>query len=122
MKILSVDDSRTIRRIIGRVVEGMGYEFLEAGDGREALQVLEANPETGLILLDWNMPVLDGYETLKAIRRDPQTKGIPVMMVTTESEKLRMVAALKAGATHYLVKPFSGDDLINRIRECLGIA
>lgn len=123
-KILAVDDSKIIRKIISGAVELLGYEFLEAADGRLGLQALIDNQgDVSLVLLDWNMPNLNGIETLEAIKADPATRHIPVMMVTTESERANVVRAVKAGATNYLTKPFSQEDLIGKMMECLeGVA
>lgn len=119
-KILTVDDSRIIRRIISGAVELLGFEVLEAENGQMALEELIAHgEEVKLILLDWNMPVMDGYSTLEAIKADPKTRGIPVMMVTTEAEKTNVIKAIKAGASHYLTKPFTQEDLMSRMLECL---
>lgn len=121
MKILSVDDSAIIRKIIKGAVEILGYEFLEASDGNEALLVLEEHfQEMELILLDWNMPGMSGMEFLKRIKSMPEYLHIPVMMVTTESEGNHIVKAIQAGAVHYMIKPFTVEELIKRIMECLG--
>ncbi|WP_373531357.1 PleD family two-component system response regulator [Vampirovibrio sp.] len=121
MKILSVDDSTIVRKIIRGSVEVLGLDFLEAGDGAEALAILsKQHQEVGLILLDWNMPVLDGFSTLKMLKADDRFKNIPVMMVTTEGEKNNIVEAIKMGAKHYLTKPFTPEDLTSRMLECIG--
>jgi two-component system, chemotaxis family, chemotaxis protein CheY len=123
MKVLSVDDSAMMRKIIRGAVDTLGYDFLEAVDGVEALEVIdEASNDVDLILLDWNMPRKDGFETLVALKNDPNTQNIPVMMVTTEAEKGQMVKALQAGAHGYLTKPFSQQDLMTRMMACLGQA
>lgn len=123
MKILSVDDSAIMRKIIRGASDVLGMDFLEAVDGSEALEVLSReHADVGIILLDWNMPVMNGYETLKAVKNDPRYANIPVMMVTTEGEKNKIVDAVKAGAKHYLVKPFVPEDLVTRIMECMGMA
>lgn len=123
MKILTVDDSKVMRRIISGTIEALGYAVLTAQHGKDALQVLDAHPnQVSLILLDWNMPVMDGFATLKALKADERYRDIPVMMVTTESEPENVVAALQAGAKHYLSKPFSQQDLAVRIMEAMGLA
>lgn len=120
-KILSVDDSMTMRRIVGRVVSTLGYELLEASNGEEALEVLRAHSdEVLLVILDVNMPVLDGEETLLRIKADPLFGGIPVMMLTTESGRARVFQFIQKGASNYLTKPFSQDDLASKIVGCLG--
>jgi two-component system chemotaxis response regulator CheY len=122
VKVLSVDDSAIVRKIIRSAVEVLNYDFLEAGDGAEALAVLEREwQETILILLDWNMPGMNGYECLVALKQHPEFQKIPVMMVTTESEKENIVKAIQAGAAHYVTKPFTIEELIKKIMECLGI-
>jgi two-component system, chemotaxis family, chemotaxis protein CheY len=118
-KILAVDDSKMMLRIISSTIEMLGYETIKASNGKEALSILEQEPNIVLVLLDWNMPELDGMETLKAIKSNEQLKSLPVMMVTTEGEKRSVVKAIQAGAKHYLTKPFNQQDLATRIMECL---
>ena len=121
MKILSVDDSAIVRKIIRGAVEVLNYDLLEASDGLEGQEVLQNHYEDiGLILLDWNMPGMNGMELLIEIKKEPKYSDIPVMMVTTESEKENIVRAIKAGAVHYVVKPFTMEELIKKILECLG--
>jgi two-component system chemotaxis response regulator CheY len=120
-KILAVDDSAMMLRIIGGAIEALGYEPLRAANGKEALTVLSRHrDELALIMLDWNMPVMDGLSTLEAIRADARNAVIPIMMVTTECERQRVVEAIKAGARHYVTKPFAPQELTVRILECLG--
>jgi two-component system chemotaxis response regulator CheY len=119
--ILSVDDSGTMRKIIGRAINVVGHELLEAGNGLEALEQLEKHHEqVALVIMDVNMPELDGMETLKRVKADPRFQAIPVMMLTTDSDRSRIIAAIQAGAVNYLTKPFSQDDLVSKIASCLG--
>ena len=98
----------------------IGHDFLEAANGQEALDLLEENyRDTGLILLDWNMPVLDGISTLRKLKADDRLSSIPVMMLTTEAEKERIAEAMEAGAEHYMAKPFTPEDLMIEIMNCL---
>lgn len=120
-KILSVDDSAVIRRIIRGAVEMLQYSFLEAGDGFSALALLETEyQEVELILLDVNMPGMSGLDLLERLKQDERFKSIPVMMVTTESERTRMIRALKAGAVNYVCKPFTQEELTTKMVESLG--
>lgn len=121
MKILSVDDSAIIRKIIRNGVELLDYELLEAEDGMEALGILEqSSSDIKLILLDWNMPGMDGFDLLQKIKENPKLQHLPVMMVTTESEKENIIKAIQAGAINYMVKPFSIEELVKKIIECIG--
>ncbi|MEN6348770.1 MAG: response regulator [Syntrophomonas sp.] len=120
-KILSVDDSAIVRIMIKKGVETLGYECLEASDGEEALSVLAREfKEVSLILLDWNMPGMNGMEFLNIVKADARYKGIPVMMVTTESEKASIVKAIQSGVANYMLKPFEEEDLKKKIMACLG--
>ncbi|MBF0414362.1 MAG: response regulator [Magnetococcales bacterium] len=122
MKLLTIDDSRTIRRVISGIGAMLGYEVLEAENGMEGLKVLEqSSHEVGLVLLDWNMPGMIGLDVLKAIKRDPRWQHIPVMMVTTEGEKDYIVKSIQAGACHYQTKPFTQEEMATRIMEAMGM-
>lgn len=120
MKIMLVDDSRTMRNIQKKILSQLGYgEIEEACDGQDALSKVGAI-EPDLILVDWNMPNMDGISFVKAFRG--QGKKTPVIMVTTESEKTRVVEAIKAGVNNYIVKPFSPEMLAERVSETLAKA
>jgi two-component system chemotaxis response regulator CheY len=120
-KILAVDDSKMMLRIISSTIEMLAFEPLKASNGKEAMALLEKeSANVALVLLDWNMPEMNGMDTLLAIKGDPRYAAIPVMMVTTEGEKKNVVRAIQAGAKHYLTKPFNQQDLATRIMECLG--
>lgn len=120
MKALIVDDSMVTRNIIKKFIEPMGYNALESGNGKEALDLLERQAhEVELILLDWNMPVLNGYETLKCVKEKKAYKDICVIMISTESEDDMIDQALAAGANGYLAKPFTEDEFIDKIRTSL---
>jgi two-component system chemotaxis response regulator CheY len=117
MKILLVDDSSTMRRIQKNTLSSLGYtDVLEAEDGADALEKLRQNPDVQLTLMDWNMPNMTGIECLKAIKSNPATKAIPVMMVTSEAEKAKIIEAIQAGACNYLVKPFEAAALQEKIQ------
>ena len=119
MKILLVDDSRTMRNIWKKVVAGIdGAEPVEAGDGLEALKAIEENGEPfDLMLVDWNMPNMDGLTLVQKVRATNKTT--PIIMVTTEAEKPRIIEAIKAGVNNYVVKPFTPDGLLTKISETM---
>ena len=120
-KALVVDDSRTIRMIIRRILVELGYEVCEASNGREALDVLKAEEAAvDLVLADWNMPEMNGLELVKQLRRIPEYLSMKVIMVTTETEIAQMVSALEAGANEYVMKPFTKDILKEKL-ELVGI-
>lgn len=121
MKIMTVDDSAIVRKIIQSAVGVLDYDVLEAEEGRQALKILEDEYENvALILLDWNMPGMNGIEMLQTIKSDSKLKKIPVMMVTSETGSENIIKAIQAGAAHYLIKPFTIEELTKRILECLG--
>ena len=120
MKALVVDDSLVVRTIIQNVLKPLGYEVLQAGNGKEALDLLDEHaPSIELVLLDWNMPVMDGYETIKCIRSDDAHKDLCILMISTESEDEKIDQALAAGANGYLAKPFSEEELAGKIETTL---
>ena len=121
MKLLAVDDSSVIRKVIIAAAAVLQIETIEAEDGIEALEKLAAYyEEIDLVLLDWNMPEKNGYDVLVEIKTSDKYKHIPVMMVTTEGQQSSIVAAVRAGANNYLVKPFTVEELETKIVECLG--
>jgi two-component system chemotaxis response regulator CheY len=120
-KALVVDDSRTIRRILAKTLKEIGFEILEAANGREALKVIEAETTAvNLILLDWDMPEMNGLELLKRLRQAPEFSSMVVVMVTAQTELDHIGEALDAGANEYVMKPFTKDILVGKI-ELTGI-
>ena len=118
MKALVVDDSMTIRRIVVKALQLVGIsDVVEAADGTEAVAACGTNQFT-VILMDWNMPKMSGIDALKAIRSSGNKT--PVIMVTTEAEKSRVVEAIKSGANNYLIKPFSPEQLAEKVKLVLG--
>jgi two-component system chemotaxis response regulator CheY len=121
-KTLVVDDSKTIRTIIRRILIGLGYEVLEAENGLAALEIIETEKAAvKLVLADWNMPVMNGLELVKRLRQDPELASLKVVMVTTETEIGQMSSALAAGANEYIMKPFTKDILQEKL-ELMGIS
>lgn len=117
MKVLVVDDSRAMRALISAVLKKNGYEVITAGHGEEALQQLEEHQDTGLAMVDWNMPVMDGLTFIGRARQDARFTDLHIMMITTEVEMSQVERALNAGANEYLMKPFAEDELIARIQQ-----
>ncbi len=120
MKALVVDDSAVMRKVlIGALSRANITDVDQAADGAEAVQKVQEN-DYDIILLDWNMPNMLGIDALKAIRA--MGKTMPIIMVTTEAEKSRVLEALKAGATNYVIKPFEPNTIIGKIQEVLSKA
>ena len=116
-KALVVDDSKAVRIILAKILRELGYEVCEAANGREALEVIEAQKaEVTLVLADWNMPEINGLELLKRLRQDPELSSLVVIMVTTETELDQMATALDAGANEYVMKPFTKDILVEKLQ------
>jgi two-component system chemotaxis response regulator CheY len=113
---LVVDDSRAIRMILSRTLRELGFEVRDAGNGVDALTAMAAGPRPDLVMADWNMPVMDGLELLRKIRGSEEFASVPVVMVTTEAEIDQMTAAMAAGATEYIMKPFTADILADKLR------
>ena len=115
LKVLVVDDFSTMRRIVKNLLKQIGYKDIdEAEDGVQALSKLQ-DGGYGLVVSDWNMPNMDGLEMLKAVRQDPAIKNIPVLMVTAEAEKEKVITAIQAGVNNYVVKPFTGEILKEKL-------
>jgi two-component system cell cycle response regulator len=114
LKILSVDDSRTIRLIVGRALRPYDCILCEASNGEEGL-VVAARENPDLILLDVTMPVMDGVTMLTKLKEDPALKAIPVIMLTAESGRNNVVQIARLGVRDYLVKPFKEEQLIEKI-------
>ena len=116
-KALVVDDSRAVRMILAKTLREIGYEVLEATNGKEALDVIETEKTAvTLVLADWNMPEVNGLDLLKQLRQNPALSSLVVIMVTTETELDQMTAALQAGANEYVMKPFTREILIEKLQ------
>lgn len=115
MRAMVLDDSRTVRLIIGRILTELGIEFVEAGNGREGLERMRENPGLGLVMVDWNMPEMNGLEFIQAVRADRAYDPVRLVMVTTETEQEQVVRALDAGASEYVMKPFTRDILVAKL-------
>lgn len=118
MKILVVDDFPTMRRIVKTLMRQNGYmNFVEAEDGQQGLKMLESTPDIEFVVSDWNMPNMTGLEFLKAVRADARFKHLPFLMVTAESEKDQIIDAMKNGVSSYIVKPFTGAALQEKLAK-----
>ena len=115
MHALIIDDSKTMRSILRRIVTELGFDTTEAGNGQEALDALEAGLVPDICLIDWNMPLMDGYTFVTRVRADDRWRNVTLMMVTTESEHGQIVRALAAGAHEYVIKPFTPDAIIEKM-------
>ncbi|OPY14096.1 MAG: Chemotaxis protein CheY [Syntrophus sp. PtaU1.Bin005] len=119
IKILIVDDFTTMRKVIRNLLKSVGYEnIIEAEDGAIALRTLKNN-EVDFIISDWNMPNMSGLELLKAVRADSELSKTPFLMVTAEALQDNVIAAVKAGVSNYIVKPFTAEVLNTKIEKIL---
>ena len=113
---LIIDDSRAMRAILKRILDKLDFKTSEAADGLEGLQRLTEHNDISICLVDWNMPNMNGYEFVKAVRAEESNKDIWLMMVTTETEMSRVVKAMAAGANEYVMKPFTDDVIIEKLK------
>jgi two-component system, chemotaxis family, chemotaxis protein CheY len=120
MQALVIDDSRTARMILKQMLRQMGFNVSEAGNGQEALGVLERMGRPDLVLVDWDMPVMDGYAFINAVRSNHEYDSLPLMMITAHTDPDSVMQALQAGANEYVMKPFN-QDVIREKLELLGI-
>jgi len=122
MKALIVDDAKVVRVALGRIMNQLGFETAYAEDGKQALAQMQANPDTDIVMLDWNMPVMNGYDFLLALRAETAWQQAPkVVMVTTEASMPSMLKALAAGANEYIMKPFDKEMVESKL-SILGMA
>ncbi len=116
-KILLVDDSRAVRLVGTRMAREIGLEPLEAENGQKALDVCRETLDIDVILLDWNMPIMDGLTFLKKLREEDREKQPVVVMCTTENDMPRIIEAMSAGANEYIMKPFTTDIVREKLIE-----
>jgi len=116
VRVIVVDDSRSMRMILRRIVGQLGFEVEEAEDGQAALEMLSAAEQVpDLALIDWNMPRMNGLELVSAVRDDPRLRDMTLVMVTTEGEQAQIVRALAAGAHEYVIKPFTSGAMVEKL-------
>jgi len=121
LRALIVDDSRAMRTILSRIIASLGFEITQAGDGKQALELLGTTAPPDLMLTDWNMPEMNGYELVRAVRAIPDYASVKIVMVTTETESSQISAVLAAGADEYVMKPFTAEIMLDKLRM-LGLA
>ena len=114
--VLTVDDSRTMRDMLRLALEPAGFHVIQAEDGVHGLEVLEGEAPD-VIVTDINMPRMDGFGFIEAVRADPRRRSIPVLVLTTESDSAKRARARAAGATGWIVKPFDADKLVDVVRR-----
>jgi two-component system chemotaxis response regulator CheY len=116
--ILTVDDSASVRQMVKFTLSGAGFTVIEAADGNEALEKLTG--PVNLVITDLNMPNLDGIGLIRRVRANPALKGVPIIMLTTESQEARKLEGKAAGATGWIVKPFAPQQLLAVVKRVLG--
>jgi two-component system chemotaxis response regulator CheY len=115
-RILTIDDSKTMRDMLKLTLDEAGFDVIQAVDGQDGLNVL-VNEQVDVIITDINMPIMDGYEVIRNLRRDPAHKSTPILVLTTESDSDKKNLAREAGATGWMVKPFDPDRLVATVRK-----
>jgi two-component system, chemotaxis family, chemotaxis protein CheY len=120
MQALVIDDSRAMRMILGRMLGELGMDVADAENGRRALDLIDAGLEPALVLVDWNMPEMNGIEFLTTFRSEPYSSTARILMITTETDMPEVVQALESGADEYLMKPFTRDSVRAKL-QILGI-
>lgn len=118
MKALVVDDSRAMRTILSKTLQEAGFaDVAQAQHGKEGYDYLVGHPDTQLVLVDWNMPEMTGIQMVQAVRKEQALNDVKLMMVTTETEMAHMQQALDAGANEYVMKPFTKDVIVEKLRS-----
>jgi two-component system chemotaxis response regulator CheY len=112
---LVVDDAKVVRLLLADSLSDLGFHVHAAADGRQALDVLTRMPQADLVLVDWNMPVMNGLDFLKQVRANPAFTSLPVVMVTSETDVQHIVRALEAGANDYIMKPFTTEMIAEKL-------
>jgi two-component system chemotaxis response regulator CheY len=116
-KAMVVDDSRAVRMILVKMLGELGYQVSQAGNGKEALSLAEQNPELfSLVLVDWNMPEMNGIDFVRLFRAQERFRFVPLVMVTTETEMEHVQDALEAGCQDYVMKPFTKNVILDKLR------
>ena len=117
-KIMTVDDSASVRQMVSFTLQEAGYDVVEACDGADALSKLQSNP-VNMIITDLNMPVMDGITLIRNVRSGSISKFVPIIMLTTESQDAKKMEGKSAGATGWIVKPFKPEQLLAVVKKVL---
>ena len=120
MRALVIDDSRVARMALSRILVELGFEIEEAENGEQAIAVLNSRGPFDVAMVDWNMPIMNGYEFVQKVRTNTQYSNMQLVMVTTENESGQVLKALTAGANEYVMKPFTDEMIVEKI-EMLGL-
>lgn len=120
-KILTVDDSKTMRDMVSFTLKGAGFEVIEAADGKLGLDALRGQ-KVDVIITDLNMPNMNGFELIRALRADPAHKFTPILLLTTEGDDTKKAEGKAAGATGWITKPFNPEKLIDVVKKVSGAA
>lgn len=116
MRALIIDDSKAMRKVLGRTMTSMGFDVDEAMNGEDAIVLLERSSNTGIVLVDWNLPEMSGLDFVKAIRSTEQYDSVRLMMVTSDTDEDQMATAFQAGVDEYVTKPFTADIIRDKVR------
>ncbi|MBF5096425.1 response regulator [Azospirillum sp. INR13] len=118
-KVMTVDDSRTMRDMVSFTLRGAGYDVVEAADGQQAMSAIATN-KVDLVITDLNMPVMDGLTLIRRLRAIPAHRTLPILMLTTEADESKKSEGRAAGATGWIVKPFNPDKLVSVVQKVCG--
>ena len=119
MKVLIVDDALTVRKVVREILESKGFEVHEAKDGFSALELIKTEVDFDVILLDWEMPKMNGYTFLNVVRQNELAVNTKIIMLTSSSTKKKIMKAIHAGADGYIIKPFESESLIEKIQKTM---
>lgn len=117
--ILTAEDSSSLRQLMSHTLQSAGYDVIEADDGQEALERLDAS-QVGMLITDLNMPRLDGIDLIREVRRNPSNRFLPIVMLTSDTEKSRQREGRDAGASAWIQKPFKPEQLLKVVQMVLG--
>jgi two-component system chemotaxis response regulator CheY len=117
MRALVIDDSRAMRALLARLLGELGFTVEEAANGREGLEHLQAHGAPDVVLVDWNMPEMSGFEFVQTVRQQREYDAVRLVMVTTETEMTRVVKALGAGLDAYVMKPFTKEAVVEQLER-----